>query len=153
MRVWDQWASLLGIALGVFVVIFSLRMNLGAWNRPGPGMFPLISGTLLIALCVAYGVQSAWTKDADYIRKQSPWPRRNRLKLIGVLGSLLIYCFALDTLGFLIATFFLMIFLFWVIEAKGWVSPVIEAALAVLVTYIVFHKLLMVQFPKGFIGV
>jgi putative tricarboxylic transport membrane protein len=153
MRFWDLWASFLGIGLGAFVVIFSLQMNLGFWNRPGPGMFPLISGILLIALCIVYSAQSAWAKDADYINKQSPWPRKNRLRLIGVVSSLLIYSFTLDTLGFLIATFFLMVFLFRMLEAKGILWPVIEAALAVLVTYMVFYKLLMVQFPKGFIGV
>ena len=152
MRRSDQWASLFGIALGVNVVVFSLRMSLGTWNQPGPGTFPLISGVLLIALSVTYAVQSTWTRDSDYLKKASPWPKENRGRLIGLLGTLFLYSFFLNTLGFPLATFMVMVFLFRLIDAEGWVMPIIEAAVAVLVTYVVFNKLLMVQFPKGFIG-
>jgi len=153
MRKWDRIASLLGISLGVLLVISSLKLDLGQFNNPGPGFMPFVSGILLTALCFAYGVRSIWIKDDDYEKKESPWPRENWEKLIGVLVALFLFTFLLTTLGYLLSIFLLMIFLFWVGEPGKWIIIGIKAALTVLATYIVFGKWLMIQFPKGFLGV
>lgn len=152
MRKWDGIASFLGMSLGVLLVISSLKLDLGHFNNPGPGFMPLGSGILLTALCFAYGVQSIWMKDYDYKKKSSPWPRGNLEKIIGVLIALFLFTFLLTTLGYLLSTFLLMIFLFWVGDPEKWISTAIKAALTVLVSYIVFDKWLMIQFPRGFLG-
>lgn len=153
MRRWDKIASLAGMALGGLVVIFSLRLNLGQWTQPGPGFMPLGSGVLLIALCVVYGGCAFWGKDEKDWRKGSPWPRENLGKIIGVLIALFLFAFLLPLCGYLFSTFLLMIFLFRVVEPERWYVTLLKAGLSVGVTYAIFEKWLMVQFPKGFWGV
>lgn len=153
MRRWDQIASLVGIALGVLLVFSSLGYNLGRWNEPGPGFMPLGAGLLIIILCVAYGVQSTLVRTDDYRKREGPWPRKNLGKIIGVLIALFIFTFLLSTLGYLLSTFVLMMFLNRVLEAERWFITLFKSALSVLITYIVFGKLLMVQFPQGFLGI
>ncbi len=152
MRRWDQIASFLGIALGTLLVISSLKLNPGQWTQPGPGFMPLGCGLLLISLCIAYGVGSIWTRDDDYGKRESPWPRQNVGRLVGVLIALFLFSFLLTILGYLLSTFLLMIFLFRVVEPERWFITIIKTVLSVLVTYIVFDKWLMIQFPKGFLG-
>lgn len=153
MRKWDRWASLVGIVLGFILIFSSLRYEIGKWNEPGPGFMPLGSGMLLVALCAVYGFQSRTAKREDYKKTESPWPQKNRGRLVAVILALFLLTFLLEPLGYLLSTFFLMTFLFRVIEPEKWLVTIFKSALSVLITYIVFEKLLMVQFPKGFFGI
>ena len=153
MRRWDQRASILGLGLGLLLAISSLRLDFGEWNQPGPGFMPFLSGMLLITLCFIYGVRAIWSRDEEYNKSESPWPKQNLRKLINLLASLFIFTLFLTTLGYVLSTLFLMFFLFRLMEPEKWYISVIKAALIVLITHIVFEKWLMVQFPKGILGV
>ncbi len=149
MRRWEQIAGLAGVALGALLVISSLRLKLGNWTQPGPGFMPLGLGLLLVTLCIFYGIGSFWRKNEGG-KKESPWPRENLGKIIGVLISLFLFAFLLPFLGFLSSTFLLMVYLFRVVESERWYVTIFKAALSVGITYVIFEKWLMVQFPKGF---
>lgn len=153
MRAWDQRAGLLGTGLGIFLIALSLRLDLGSWNQPGPGFLPLLTGIFLAGLCLVYLVSSTMRRDDDYLRKESPWPRENREKIIGVLAALCLYTLSISALGYLFATLLLLIYLFRVLEPGKWSVTLLQAVLTVLATYLVFEKWLMVQFPKGILGV
>lgn len=154
MKSSDQKASILGIILGLLLVIASLRMDFGHWNSPGPGFMPVFSGLLLIALCIAYWVQSTWMlRKNSHEHKESPWPRENRGRLIIVIGSLFVFAFLLPFLGYLVSTFLLMFLLFRVIEPEKWYISILKAFLTVFATYLIFDKWLMVQFPESLLGV
>jgi L-lactate permease len=66
-----------------------------------------------------------------------------------VLASLLVYSYFLVPLGFLPATFLLLIFLFKWIEPHKWVTAICVSAVMVSVTYLVFAYWLGCQLPKG----
>lgn len=149
MRYWDRIASFFGIAFGIVIIIYSLKIDLGEMHNPGPGFMPLFTGIVITVLCIVYSVRSIWTKDELYMKEESPWPRENRRILIGVMGALFLYVFLLPILGYIIATFLLVFFLLWVIEPKRWFITIIQAALFVLGVHVIFAKWLMIQFPKG----
>jgi putative tricarboxylic transport membrane protein len=149
---WDQVASLIGIGLGLLVAIFSLRLEIGKWNNPGPGFLPFASGILLILICAIYGVGVTWKKNDIHNEIQSPWPRQNRKHLIGVLAALLLYVILLPIIGYFTITFFLLIYLLRVITPDKWLFTIIEAVIIVIASYLIFDKWLLIQFPKGFLG-
>jgi len=153
MRRWDQIFSFLGLAFGGLLVFFSLRIDLGQWNHPGPGFLPLGTAGLMIFLCTIYAIRSRWSHDEAYLRKESPWPRGNWREIIGVLIALFLYALLLEVFGFIIATFMLMVFLFRLGGPESWLITIVKATLSVLVSYAVFSRWLMVQFPKGFLGI
>ncbi|MFX0198706.1 MAG: tripartite tricarboxylate transporter TctB family protein [Candidatus Hodarchaeota archaeon] len=152
MKRWDKIASVLGVAYGVLLVISSLSRDLGELNHPGPGFMPLGAGVLFIVLCVAYGVQSIRSKDDNYAKRESPWPKENWGRLISVIVALLVFAVLMRTLGYLLSAFVFMIFAFRAVETERWYITLIKASLSVLSTYIIFDKWLMIQFPKGFLG-
>jgi len=73
-------------------------------------------------------------------------------KVIWVVASLLIYSVLLNSLGYLITTLGLMLFLFALAgRGKMW-SWLGSALLATLLSYLVFYSWLNVQLPKGKLG-
>ena len=154
MRGWDQKAAWLGLAIGIFLTILSLRLNFGSWNQPGPGFMPLGTGILLLILCLTYLGWSTWGRvEPTYLQKESPWPRENRAKLIGVLAALFLYTLLIPLLGYSLTTFLLMTYLFRLGDSGRWFNTIVMAGLTVLFTYLLFEKWLMVQFPKGILGI
>jgi putative tricarboxylic transport membrane protein len=153
MRLWDQISSFLGMGSGILLALFSVKLDLGRLNQPGPGFLPLGASILLVLLSGIYAVRSFWTQDEGYIKQESPWPQRNRGKIAGVLGALLLFVLFLDILGFIVTTFFLMLFFFRLGGPESWLATVAKAAASVLVSYAIFGHWLMVQFPKGFLGI
>ena len=55
-------------------------------------------------------------------------------------------------LGYLISTFLLMGFLYWILERKKIWLVLLASVLTTLFTYIVFSKWLNCQFPEGLFG-
>ena len=73
-------------------------------------------------------------------------------RVLLVLIVLVIYCAAMPTLGYLISTFILMGFLFWILKRTQAWQAVLWSVLATLITYYVFSKWLNCQFPDGLFG-
>jgi hypothetical protein len=73
-------------------------------------------------------------------------------RVILVLVALLIYAKVMPLAGYLVSTFLLMGFLFWIAKKQkiGWV--LISSSLTTLISYMVFSKWLNCQFPEGFFG-
>lgn len=143
---------MIGVALGVLVIVAALRMPLGIWNSPGPAFLPVAAGILLVILCVAYGINARRSTDPEYSREPSPWIIEHWRRPVSVMVALLVYALLLDTLGYLVATFLLMVVLLRVLEPPGWPMTFVAAALITGVTHVVFGTWLMVQFPRGVLG-
>ncbi len=76
-------------------------------------------------------------------------PRERKVYKVGlVLGSLLIYAFLLEKIGYLVATSFLLIFLFRTAGSRKWRSILAASVLTVILTFFVFTSLGL-RFPKG----
>lgn len=136
------------IGLGLFVTVFSYRLGLGTLHSPGPGLMPFILGILLLVvssymLVVSFseprGKREFSTAEASPV---------NIPKLGLVLVSLLVCAFLLETLGYLIATFLLLVVLFPSAGSRDWRFILIASALAVCLTYFVFGSFGL-RFPTG----
>jgi apolipoprotein N-acyltransferase len=73
-------------------------------------------------------------------------------KVILVIISLLLYVILLPGLGYLIATFGLLVLLFSVMRRQRPWTQVGSALIIVLATYGIFYLWLDVQLPKGIFG-
>ena len=134
------------ILLGVLAMLFSHRLDLGSFHKPGPGMVPFLLG-LLLSVSSLYPVVLHCIKKRDAVRStgiQSPAQYR---KMVFVLLSLLVYSFLFERLGFVLST---SIFLVGVFRGMGnrWRSVLIGSAVTVLATYFLFTSL-GVRFPRG----
>jgi putative tricarboxylic transport membrane protein len=70
-------------------------------------------------------------------------------KIVLTLGSLLVFGFVFERLGYLLATFLFIIFLLRAVERQSWGLAISVALSASLVSYVVFGLLLGTPLPAG----
>jgi hypothetical protein len=80
------------------------------------------------------------------------WPKGRNVQKIGItFCAILVYCFVLHKIGFIITASVLMGVCMWVFEAKRkWIAPV--AIITAISFYIVFDRLLGLNLPAGLLN-
>ncbi len=144
----DLMSSFVMLAFSLYICMETLnKLPVGPWQSPGPGLWPLGAGIFLGGLSAANFFRSLRKRSQV---ERSPWyPKETWPRIVGVITALMIYTVLLDLLGFLIATFLLLIFLFRTPEPQRWIVALFGSALTALGTYGVFEKWLQAQLPKG----
>ncbi len=127
----------------------SLRLPLGSWQRPAPGLFPLLlslvlAGLALTLLLVALGTHAT----APPGQSSTACPTRVWWTIV----SLLAFYALLERLGFLITSFLLLFFLLRAIAGRRWLVTLAIGVGASLSSYLVFDRLLKLPLPRGPIG-
>ena len=151
MKKYDQTSSLVWLGFALLICVESFRLPLGSIHDPGPGFLPLLVGVLLAGLSVICFLQARKGPSAE---PKGSWYSTERWKnLVWVLLALLAYAVALDSLGFLISTFLLLIVLFrFGMEPQRWAWAIGGSVIASLSCYAVFELWLRTQLPKGILG-
>ena len=80
------------------------------------------------------------------------WPKGRNVQKIGLtFCAILVYCFVLHKIGFIISASVLMGICMWVFEAKRkWIIPV--SIVTAIIFYIVFDRLLGLNLPAGLLN-
>jgi hypothetical protein len=93
----DFWAGMIFMALALFFLLNGLQLALGTSVRMGPGYAPRLLSGLLLAIGAALVVRGVaiHSPDTDSLHFRP---------MIFVLGSMLIFAFALERLGLALTT-------------------------------------------------
>jgi putative tricarboxylic transport membrane protein len=132
------------LALSVLIVWESFRVELGTLKEPGSGFLSLCAGLGVGALSLVL-IYRGWR-----IREPGK-PHSHRVTF--ALVSLFIYSLVLDSLGFVVATFFLVGILFRLGQPRPWWFLIGVSALVTFLSYLIFGVFLRVYFPRGFLGI
>jgi len=76
--------------------------------------------------------------------RQVPWPR-----LLYVIALLFAYAVFLNSLGYVLCTFFVMLALFYDREKRNWSAALLKSLVVVICSYLLFEVWLSCQFPRG----
>lgn len=150
MKAYDRGSSLFWLLLSLYICIDSLRSGIGTLRNPGMGFMPFIASGLLGILSLMLFFQASFR--SEEAKFTSPFSGTLWKRVIVVLIALLIYAWLMPLVGYLIATFLLMSFLFWIVKGQKWGWVVVSSFLATLITYYVFSVWLNGQFPEGLFG-
>jgi hypothetical protein len=151
MRNPDQYAGIFWILLGGAIAVSSFYYGVGSFSTPGPGFITFLAGAILTFLSLILFISPSKIKgDSQSVR--SLWEGRQTGKALYILGLLVAYMFLMTPLGFLLSTFFLLIFLFRVQAAYSLQKRILLSAVATIISIIVFDVWLGVQLPRGFMG-
>ena len=142
-------ANLVWIALAVAVCAESVRLKVGSLRAPGPAFLPFFAAVLLGILSLISLLQT-WTEKKE--GGAGVWSGTPLLKIGLLVGVLFLYTAFLKDLGFLLATFLLLLFLFRVVEPLGWKTIFLVTAVTMGGTYLLFGVLIESSLPKGFLG-
>jgi putative tricarboxylic transport membrane protein len=151
VKVNDAVFGALFLALGA-LVLFAIQGFPKIPGQPvGPALFP---GIIAVGLCIA-GVAliaQGWRsrRNGEAWAEWEPWVRspRHLAALAVLLGSVLLYMFAAQALGFLPTAVLILAALFIVLRVPPGRS-ILVAVIAALLVHFAFYKLLRVPLPWG----
>jgi len=141
-------AALAGMA--GYLLLESRKLPFGSFRVPQTGFFPRVLGILLALLAVGELVRalrvSVPASTSEKIAGEG-W-----IRISATLVAMLGFALVLERLGFLLATFLLMILLLRAIEAPRWSKVFLVALVTSLLSYGLFAFLLGVPLPAGILG-
>ena len=142
-------SGVIWLILAVLISVSSVRLGLGDYRVPGPGFFPFLTA-LPLGVFSVYLIATCILSDAE--KRKIAWPiNRNGTKIVLTITALIAYSLFLEKIGYLLNTFFLMLFLFKNIEPQKWKIALLGSFLSVALSYVVFNVWLEVQWPAGII--
>ena len=148
MGQYDKITSLFWFCFGLFITLKSIQIGLGSVSDPGPGFIFFLSGILLCLLSVVVFL-AAYRKKAEDEEKSISWRGIRWKKMTFFIISLLIYTYFFETIGFIISSLLLMLFLFKGIEPQKWSAAILSTILTSIATYSIFVLWLKCQLPRG----
>ncbi|RYX85345.1 MAG: tripartite tricarboxylate transporter TctB family protein [Bradyrhizobiaceae bacterium] len=142
----EFWTGVIGLGLGVFVIRSGLKLKLGTINDPGSGFMLFYLGLLMCAFAVSIILASVTEGGPTF---GSRWEDVRWSKPVLIIVCLIAYAFALEPLGFLIATIPLMLLLLRIIDPVRWTLAVPLAILAPVGVWWVLKHGLSIMLPTG----
>jgi len=136
----------IGICLSVLYLALSFQMPMGRVRQPGAGVFPVISGFLLLLGSVSALWEGMKQRNSEKVELPAG---SDLLRLLAVLGGVLGYLILLPVLGQLISS---TLFCFVLIRALSSLSiwrVVLYAVLMSGAAYVLFVRILMLPMPGG----
>ena len=132
--------------ISLIYLIQALQYPMGAENKPGPGVFPLFAGSLL--LLGALG--SIWVTLAHPPAGKMDWPKGKELvRVIAIAVAALIYAYGVEFLGHIIATLIVTLTCLHAMGMRSWLLKIVTALLIAFGSYYLFSVILSSPLPKG----
>ncbi len=152
-------SSLLLLLSGVGYLLYDLKYSLDTWANPGPGVFPLITGGVLVILSVYQSVQVLRRRRgnggegalARNLRPSMESLKADERKPLLMIGFFVVYLLMVKWVGFFTSDFLFVVFCSKLIGARGWGKPVALSAGVNLFCYLLFEVWLKLSFPTGFL--
>ena len=130
------------VAVGIYVAASSTSLGIWTPEGPGPGFFPLVLALALVALSIAWFVQTPRLEDVPSLQQRQVW----RSAAVTV-ASLVVLGLLLDVIGFQVAMFaFLLFHLRWVGKVR-WLTSVLIALAGSVGAFHLFSDFLLVPLP------
>ncbi|MCB2170068.1 MAG: tripartite tricarboxylate transporter TctB family protein [Deltaproteobacteria bacterium] len=133
------------VMLVVSIIYCASALSLDTdFNPVNERFYPFVLSVLMIVSSIGLFIwPSAHT---------TSWPKGRNVRKIGItFCAILVYCFVLHKVGFIISASVLMGICMWVFEAKRkWIAPV--SIITAVSFYVVFDRLLGLNLPAGLLN-
>jgi putative tricarboxylic transport membrane protein len=144
----DRISAIFFLALSLFVCGHAVQIGIGSLQQPGPGLLVFGAGAGVGLLALWLLVHSSVSKARQRTVPVEESPLRKGPFLL-LCASLFLYALAASRLGFVIATFLFIVFVFRLVESEPWWRTLLKAALITAGNYLLFVIWLGLSLPKG----
>lgn len=142
-------ANLFWLALAVPAAVEAWRLHVGTVRTPGAGFLPFYAAILLGGLALVSLVQDLKTMSGP---ASALWGGVRWGRWVAMLAALFLYVALLERLGFVLATFLLMLVLFRLLEPYRWTTVLAFSLFTMGAAYLFFVILLDSRLPVGPLG-
>jgi putative tricarboxylic transport membrane protein len=152
-------SSLVLILFTMIFLVYTTRYPLDNWESPGPAVFPLILGGVLLILSVWQMIRALLARKApggagekgrgiDGLKR---FLRENEgeKKVVILTVMLVLYVLLMQWIGFFVSTFLLVILSSRLMQAKDWGRPIALSVGVGLFCYLLFEVWIKLNFPRG----
>jgi putative tricarboxylic transport membrane protein len=140
----DLAVAAIGLAFGAVALYESAKLPFGTVRNPAQGFFPWWTSVVIVLLAIVLLGQVLRSRSST--NQHAPGRIANVTALLLVLAA---YTFLLDFLGYLICTFFLVLFMLRATNPHRWPVALSMAFLTAVGSYVVFAIWLSVPLPRG----
>lgn len=146
--------TLLGVDIAALVLSFlylwgALGYPRGTMDQPGPGLYPLFVGFLLVAASIG----SIVTDLLKPAQGELEIPKGKDLgRVLTVLGAAVAYVLLLPYAGHLLSSMLTIFVVLHAMRLSSWPMKIGFTIVIALGSYYLFDVLLMVPLPRGFLG-
>jgi|YelNatPaOPRAMG01_1025707.scaffolds.fasta_scaffold141304_1 hypothetical protein len=140
----DLKSGIFFLIISLVIIWESIRVELGTFLSPGSGFLSFGIGLVLCGLSIVLILRGL---------KIRIYQKPISIRVILALISLFIYSLVLEYLGFVVPTFFLVLFLFQLGQRRNWFLTIGISLVVTFLAYFIFGSLLHVYFPKGILGI
>lgn len=154
-------SSLTLILFSVVFLVYTTGYPIDDWENPGPAVFPLLLGTVLLILAASQFVRALWTlRRQPPAGERPPWSTALRRflrdndaerQVLILVAILFFYVLVMPWVGFFVSTFVLVIATSRLMEARDRVRPVVLSLAIGLFCYLLFEVWIKLSFPRGFL--
>jgi putative tricarboxylic transport membrane protein len=154
-------SSLVLILFGVGYLLCNTKYPLDQWANPGPGVFPLMVGAVLVVLAFYQLIQSirkpkpaeATTSDERGIHSLIGSLREGKTetKPLIMIAVFILYLMMVRWVGFFVSDFLFVVITSRLMGARDWGRPIALSAGVNIFCYFLFEVWLKLSFPRGFL--
>jgi len=150
----DSMMAMFWVLLGLTISIWSSRFPFGGLTHPGPAYFPLGTGLLITVFGIIMFFQARKGRESDSLSpsERSVPHRAAIMRVVFCLGGMVLSAVLFETLGFIVAMFFMILFMMRTIAPQQWKTSLFYSLISALGSLFVFKVLLKTQLPSGFLG-
>lgn len=142
MKLQNRWSSLFLFAIGMGVSLLSRRLPLGSLREPKEGFTPFFFGLIL-------GGLSLLNFFLEHEKKGDTQAKREYRSVWLTSGALAFYAILFSPLGYLLATFGVILWILRLVYRVGWVTALIFSGGAAGISFLFFVYGLNVPLPPG----
>jgi hypothetical protein len=148
-------AGIVILIFGGITVILSLRMPIGTFRTAGTGLFPLLLGIILVMLSGLFLLNLFLGKEKGAERKESPVEAipGSITPVVLFLGMMALVTLFLNSLGYPLIAFLLMVALLKILGMKRWPANIFLSLATAAASYFLFIQWLKIPLPKGWLGI
>jgi putative tricarboxylic transport membrane protein len=148
MRHLDVYSSAFWLLFSIYIAVESYRLGLGNWHDPGPGYFPFGAAMLFVGMSLTVLIGSLNRAPALKTAAGSGEKTRSG-NVIMVLSAMVLYTLLLNSIGFVLCTFLIVVFFVRVVGLKRWTSSILTALCLSIGAYLLFSFFLKAPLPRG----
>ena len=139
---------------GAVTAILSAQMPIGTFRAADSGLFPLCLGILLMVLSAAFMVNAVWAPGERAAEEAGAAEEPGWLgQVVAFLAILVVATLLLNTLGYPVVSFLLMVGLLRVLGSRRWPLNLTLSLMIAAGSYTLFVYLLKIPLPKGVLGI
>ena len=148
----ERMGSLFWLAVGLISLYGSYYLGLGKMREPGSGFLPFLAGCFISFMAIIVLLQSFTSQKETRTKLAALWKGVNWKRPLIISFLILGFILALESLGFFLTSFSLLLILFRWVEKFPWKKALIIPLLTLGCTYLLFNILLKVTLPRGILG-